>query len=561
MTDRDVDEFDFIVVGAGSSGCVLANRLSESGRDSVALLEAGPRDRNFWIHLPIGYGKTMWHETLNWRFYTEPDENMNGRRIYWPRGRVLGGCSSINGLIVIRGQHEDYDAWEQAGCEGWGWSDVLPYFLKLETNPDLADDRQLHGQNGPLHVSGIPTRHELIEAVIGAAGELGVPRTRDFNGAEQEGVGYYQLTTKNGWRMSAAEAYLRPAEARPNLQILTEAHATEILFSNGRATGVAYRRGGEIRRAVARRGVVLSAGALQSPQLLMLSGVGPAGHLKDHGIPVRVDSPGVGRNLQDHLQLRLIYRCAKPITTNDALNSLFGRAKMGLQWMFRRGGPLAIGINQGGLFTAVLPESKAPDIQFHIATLSADMAGGKVHPFSGFTLSVCQLRPESRGDVTLASKDPFAAPKMRSNYLSAETDRRCAVEGIRFARKLAATEPLKSYVEGEFQPGPDVGDADEELLSFARNNGATIFHPSGTCRMGPENDRDAVVDHRLRVRGVESLWVCDCSVMPTLVSGNTNVPAIMMGEKAADMIREDAPRGNPRRDEWRSTPKELQATT
>ncbi|WP_245479528.1 GMC family oxidoreductase [Hansschlegelia zhihuaiae] len=541
------DEFDFIIVGAGSSGCVLANRLSENGRYSVALLEAGPRDRSFWIHLPIGYGKTMWHEKLNWRFYTEPDDNMDGRRIYWPRGRVLGGCSSINGLIVIRGQREDYDGWARMGARGWGWADVLPYFVKLETNPDLADDRQLHGAHGPLHVSSIPVRHELIEAVIGAAEANGVKRTRDFNGPEQEGVGYFQLTTKDGWRMSAAKAYLKPAEKRDNLAIVTDAHATEVLFTQGRATGVAYRQGGETRRAVARRGVVLSAGALQSPQLLMLSGLGPAEHLREHGLAVRANLPGVGQNLQDHLQFRLTYRCAKPITTNDALNSLFGRARMGLQWLFTRGGPLSIGINQGGIFTRVLPESDTPDVQFHVGTLSADMAGGKVHDHPGFTLSVCQLRPESRGEVMLASADPLAAPRMRSNYLSAELDRRCAVAAIRFARKLAATEPLRSYVAAELQPGPEVGGSDEELLAFARRNGATIFHPSGTCRMGRDDDPMTVVDNRLRVRGVDGLWVVDCSVMPTLVSGNTNVPAIMMGEKAADMIREDVERGNARR--------------
>lgn len=541
------EDYDFIVVGAGSSGCVLANRLSENGRYSVALLEAGPKDRNFWIHLPIGYGKTMWHEKLNWRFYTEPDENMDGRKIYWPRGRVLGGCSSINGLIVIRGQREDYDQWARLGARGWGWSDVLPYFLKLESNPDLADGGQLHGSAGPLHVSSIPVKHELIEAVIGAAEKNGVPRTRDFNGREQEGVGYYQLTTKDGWRMSAAKAYLKPAEGRANLSIITDAHATEVLFTNRRASGVAFRQGGEAKRLNARRGVVLSAGAIQSPQLLMLSGVGPAEHLRSHGVNVRVDAPGVGKNLQDHLQFRLTYRCTKPITTNDALNSLVGRARMGLQWLFARGGPLSIGINQGGIFTKVLPESKTPDIQFHVGTLSADMAGGKVHEFSGFTLSVCQLRPESRGDVTLGSADPLAAPKMRSNYLSEEVDRRCAIGGIRFARKLAATEPLKSYVQEELQPGPGVGDSDDEILAYARRSGATIFHPSGTCRMGSVDDPMTVVDNRLRVRGVDGLWVVDCSVMPTLVSGNTNVPAIMMGEKAADLIREDVEEGNARR--------------
>ncbi len=531
----DGQEYDLIVVGAGSAGCVLANRLSADPRLRVALLEAGARDRNVWIHLPIGYGKTMWHPRLNWRFETEPDPNMDNRRLYWPRGKALGGSSSINGLVVVRGQREDYDAWRDLGNLGWGWSDVLPYFVKLESNPDFPED-QLHGTSGPLHVSSIPRRHELIEAVIASAEKLGVPRTRDFNGASQEGVGYFQLTTRNGLRVSAAKAYLRPAARHKNLEIVTKAHATRILFEQGRAAGVAYRQGGAERTIRARRGVVLSAGALQSPQLLMLSGIGPGAHLNEMSIPVLIDRPGVGMNLQDHLQVRAIYKATKPITTNDALRSPLGRMRMGLEWILTRGGPLAIGINQGGLFTRVLPESKTPDIQFHIATLSADMAGGKVHPFSGFTLSVCQLRPESRGYLKLASPDPLAPPAIHPNYLATETDRRCVVAGLAFARKLAQTPPLANLVAAEYQPGADVK-TDADLLAFARARGQTIFHPSGTCRMG--SDADAVIDPRLRVRGVDGLWVVDCSIMPTLVSGNTHVPAVMIGEKASDMILED----------------------
>ena len=533
------NEFDFIVVGAGSAGCVLANRLSASGRHRVALLEAGPRDTSLWIHLPIGYGKTMWDAKVNWRFYTEPEPNMAGRKIYWPRGRVLGGSSSINGLIVIRGQPQDYDRWRELGNPGWGWNEVLPYFIKLESNPDLGGN-QLHGSGGPLHVSSIKRPHPLIEALIAAAGKCGVPRTDDFNGVEQEGVGYYQLTTRNGWRVSAAEAYLRPAKRRSNLSVFTDAQVARILLDGRRATGVSARIGGALGEVRARHGVVLAAGALQSPQLLMLSGIGPADELLAHGIPVVLDRKAVGQNLQDHLQVRLIYRANKPITTNDALNSLSGRIGMGLEWLLRRSGPLATGINQGGLFTRVLPESKTPDIQFHVATLSADMAGGKVHDYSGFTLSVCQLRPESTGSIALASADPFAPPKIFANYLATETDRRCTTAAIAFARKLAATAPLADYIAEEKLPGPDhVTEAD--LLAFARQQGATIFHPSGTCRMG--TDDAAVVDPRLRLRGIDALWVADCSVMPKLVSGNTNLPAIMIGEKASDMILEDAARG------------------
>jgi choline dehydrogenase-like flavoprotein len=529
------ESFDFVIVGAGSAGCVLANRLSANGCYRVALLEAGPRDTSFWIHLPIGYGKTMWDPKLNWRFYTEPEPNLEGRQIYWPRGRVLGGSSAINGLIVVRGQSRDYDHWRDLGNPGWGWDDVLPYFIKLENNSEFGKD-QLHGTTGPLRVTSITRRHELIEAFIAAAEARGVPRTADFNGASQEGVGYYQLTTHNGWRVSAADAYLREPRRRKNLAIFTGAHVAHITIENRRATGVTCRIGTELRGLRARRGIVLAAGAVQSPQLLMLSGIGPAEHLRAHGISVVIDQQGVGRNLQDHLQVRLIYCCTKPITTNDALRSIGGRIKTGIEWLLCRSGPLALGINQAGLFTRVLPESQTPDIQFHFATLSADMAGGKVHDFSGFTVSVCQLRPESTGSITLASADPFAAPKIHANYLATEADRRCTVAAIAFARRLAATAPLSDYVAAEILPGPNSTD-DASLLAFARKHGATIFHPAGTCRMG--SDDDAVVDPRLRLRGVDGLWIADCSIMPRLISGNTNVPAIMIGEKAADMICAD----------------------
>jgi choline dehydrogenase len=528
-------EYDLVIIGAGSSGCVLANRLSADPRLRVAVLEAGARDRSIWIHLPIGYGKTMWHPRLNWRFETEPDPNMDNRRLYWPRGKTLGGSSSINGLIVIRGQREDYDTWRDLGNPGWGFADVLPYFIKLESNAEFSED-QSHGTSGPLHVSSISRRDELIEAVIASAEKLDVPRTRDFNGASQEGVGYFQLTTKSGLRVSAAKAYLRPALRRNNLATITKAHVTRVLLEDGRATGVIYRKDGHAHRIRARQGVILSAGALQSPQLLMLSGIGPGRHLQDLGIPVRIDRPGVGANLQDHLQVRAIYKANRPITTNDALRTPWGRMRIGLEWILTRRGPLAIGINQGGLFTRVLPEAKTPDIQFHIATLSADMAGGKVHPFSGFTLSVCQLRPESRGCVKLASPNPLLPPAIHPNYLATETDRRCVVAGLVLARKLANTPPLASLIAEEYKPGPEAK-TDADLLAFARAHGQTIFHPSGTCRMGC--DSEAVVDPRLRVRGVDGLWVVDCSIMPTLVSGNTNVPAIMISERASDMILED----------------------
>ena len=493
---------------------MLAHRLSADPRRRVLLLEAGPRDRSLWIHLPIGYGKTMFHPVYNWGFRTEPEPHMNERRIYWPRGRGLGGSSSINGLIVVHGQPQDYDAWAAAGNDGWGSQDVLPYFKKSR-----------------METSAIGETHELMEAIIAGANELGIARVDDFNGASQEGVGYYRLFTKNGWRSSSATAYLREAERRPNLEVRTGAHVARVLFEGKRAIGVQC-----AEETLLGAEIILSAGAIQSPQLLQLSGVGPAQFLSALGIPVVADLPGVGENLQDHLQLRVMYRCTKPITTNDDLASLFGKTRIALQWALKRTGPLAIGINQGGLFTRVLPESTTPDVQFHFATLSAELAGAEPHPWSGFTMSVCQLRPQSRGTVRIRSRDPREAPAMQPNYLSTALDRRCAIEGIKLARTLAATASLKPYVAEEYRPGKEAA-SDEQLLEFARNYGATIFHPSGTCKMG--SDAMAVVDAQLKVHGVENLRVVDCSIMPTLVSGNTHAPVVMIAEKAADLILED----------------------
>ncbi|CAG2148414.1 GMC family oxidoreductase [Cupriavidus numazuensis] len=529
---------DYIVVGAGSAGCVLANRLSEDGKHSVCLLEAGPPDSYPWIHIPIGYGKTMFHKQVNWGFYTDPDPNMLNRRIYWPRGRTLGGSSAINGLIYVRGQREDYDRWEAQGNSGWGWDECLPYFRKLENNDRGAGPTR--GTEGPLNATSIDRQHPLVDAFIGAGQALGLPRKGDFNNGDQEGVGYYQLTTRNGWRCSTAVAYLRPARSRPNLRVETGAHTTAILFEGKRAVGVRYVKDGQPYILRAAREVVLCAGALQSPQLLQLSGVGPAPLLQEMGIPVVHALPGVGENLQDHLQIRLIYEVARPITTNDQLRTLWGKARMGLEWLLQRKGPLAVGINQGAMFCRVLPdESATPDTQFHFATLSADMAGGSVHPFSGCTYSVCQLRPESRGAVRIRSTDPFASPSIQPNYLSTDLDRRSVIAAVRFARQVAQTEPMRTLMKREFRPGDDVR-TDDEILHFCREYGATIFHPSGTAKMGPGSDPLAVVDARLRVHGVAGLRVVDCSVMPTLVSGNTNVPVVMMAERAADFIREDA---------------------
>ena len=532
------EEFDYIVVGAGSSGAVLAGRLSEDPSVKVLLLEAGPPDRSFWIHLPIGYGKTMWDKKINWCYHTDPDPNMNGRQIYWPRGKTLGGSSSINGLIYIRGQREDYDHWSNAlGLKGWSYDECLPYFIKSERNQRGAS--KFHGGIGPLSVSDIGVKNPLIEAFINGAGENGVPRTDDFNGERQEGAGYYQLTTWKGWRWSTAKGYLTPNKNRTNLCIETGAQAMGVVMEGKRAVGVRYRQGGVDKVAKARGEVLLSAGAIQSPQLLQLSGIGPAALLRQHGIPVVHDLAGVGENLQDHLQIRMIYEMNQR-TTNDELNSLLGQAKLGMQWFFKRSGPLAVGINQGGCFMKALPgEAKTPDIQFHVATLSADMAGAKVHDFSGMTMSVCQLRPESRGHIRIKSADPFQPPEMQPNYLSTDLDRRTNVAALKVVRAITGSMSMRGHIKREVKTGQDpVEDAD--LLEFCRNNGATIFHPPGTCQMGLDPAQGAVLDARLRVHGVQGLRVIDCSAMPTLVSGNTNAPAVMMAEKAVDMIREDS---------------------
>lgn len=527
--------FDYVVVGAGSAGCVLANRLSADPNVSVCLLEAGGEDRSVWIHLPIGYGKTMWDPKVNWKFQTDPDPGMNDRRLYWPRGKTLGGCGSINGLIYIRGQREDYDHWAALGNRGWSFDDVLPYFIRSEKNVRGASE--YHGDSGPLRVSDIGDPHPLIESFIEGAKAIGVPRNDDFNGATQEGAGYFQLNTSGGWRWSTAKGYLKPVRGRSNLTVLTGAHASRLQWTGRRCTAVEFIQDGTLQTVGVKREAILSAGAIQSPQLLQLSGVGPAELLREQGVELVHDAAGVGANLQDHLQIRLIYECSQPITTNDQMNSWIGRTKLGLHWLLFRKGALAIGINQGGCFMRALPDSPTPDIQFHVATLSADMAGGEIHPFSGFTLSVCQLRPESRGAIRIQSRDPLQAPSIQANYLSTELDRRTTIAAVRSARAIAESAPMKPMVRREVKPGIDA-QSDEDILEFCRQSGATIFHPSGTCRMG--NDDEAVVDDRLRLRGFENVRVVDCSVMPTLVSGNTNAPVVMMAEKAADMIREDA---------------------
>jgi choline dehydrogenase len=524
-------EFDYIVVGAGSAGCVLANRLTADGRNSVLLLEAGPRDTNPWIHIPLGYGRLFKEKAVNWMYQTEPEPGLNGRNVFQPRGKVLGGSSSINGLLYVRGQHEDYERWRQHGNLGWGYDDVLPYFKKAEDQVRGGDD--FHGVGGPLPVSNLGHPDPISAAFIEAAVQAGIPRNSDFNGATQEGAGFFQTTTKGGRRASVAVAYLNPAKTRQNLHVETSALAERILFEGRRATAVTYRAAGAARTARARKEVLVSGGAYNSPQLLQLSGIGPAELLRQHGIEVVLDAPGVGHDLQDHMQVRVVMRCSQPITLNDIVNNPFHKMLAGLRYAAFRSGPLTIAAGTSGAFFKTNPRLATPDIQIHFLPFSTDKMGEKLHPFSGFTASVCQLRPESRGSLRIKSADPAAPPEIRINYLASEVDRATNVEGLKILRKILHAPALEPYVAEEVDPGDKIT-SDEALLAYCRARGTTIYHPTSTCRMG--NDPLAVVDQRLRLRGIDGLRVVDASVMPDLVSGNTNAPVVMIAEKAADMI-------------------------
>ena len=528
-------EFDYVIVGAGSAGCVLANRLSADGKHSVLLLEAGPNDTNLWIHVPLGYGKLFKDKTVNWMYQTEPEPGLDGRTVFQPRGKVLGGSSSINGLLYVRGQHEDYDRWRQRGNAGWGYDDVLPYFRKAENQQRGAD--KYHGAGGPLPVSDWRHADPLSEAFVVAAAETGIPTNPDFNGASQEGAGFFQTTTQRGRRASTAWSYLRPARSRSNLQVETSALAQRILFEGRRARAVEYRQGGALRTASARKEILISGGAYNSPQLLQLSGVGPAEPLKQHGIDIVLDAPGVGNDLQDHLQVRLVTRCSQPVTLNDILNHPVRRVMAGARYAAFRKGPLTIAAGTSGAFFKTNPRLATPDIQIHFLPFSTDKMGEKLHAFSAFSASVCQLRPESRGSLRIRSADPMVPPEIRINYLATETDRTAFIEGVKILRKILAAPALKPYVVDEVYPGSKVV-SDEDILAFCRKTGSTVYHPTSTCRMG--NDPLAVVDQRLRLRGIEGLRVVDASVMPDLMSGNTNAPTIMIAEKASDMILQDA---------------------
>jgi choline dehydrogenase len=534
----DDNTFDFIVAGAGSAGCAVAARLSEGGRYRVLLLEAGGKDRYPWIHVPMGYARLFSNPRVNWMFESEPEPELQGRTLYQPRGKVLGGTSSINGMVYMRGNPADYDEWRQRGCTGWDWDNVLPYFKKAEDQERGADE--FHGTGGPLRVSDQPARFELAEHWIAAAVEAGLPPNNDFNNGNQDGAGPFQSTTKGRRRWSTAAAYLKPARGRQNLSVATNAHATRILFENGRAAGIEYLQNGRPQSARARGEIVVCGGVYGSPQLLQLSGLGPSDLLQGCGIPVVRDMPAVGADLQDHFYVRMAFRCTKPITLNDVANNPLRKAAAGLQYLLFRSGPLATnGICAGG-FARSDPRLARPDIQLNFSLWSfaeRTRKGVYPHPFPGFTVSAIHLRPDARGDVRLKSADPLAAPAIRFNFLKTRYDLDALTTGMRLARKIVGQPALADYVAGELVPGSEIV-SDAEFEAAIRRYGVSNLHPVGTCRMG--GDDMAVLDPRLKVRGVRGLRVADASVMPSVPAGNTNAPSIMIGEKAAAMILEDA---------------------
>ncbi|MBC8639805.1 choline dehydrogenase [Caballeronia sp. EK] len=526
-------EVDYVIVGAGSAGCVLANRLSADPSNVVMLLEAGGPDTSPWIHIPVGYFKTMHDPELDWCYRTEADDAVAGRSIDWPRGKVLGGSSSLNGLLYVRGQREDYDRWAELGNAGWSYRDVLPYFKKSEDQEHGASE--YHGAGGPLKVSDLRLRRPIADHFIAAAQEIGIPFNTDYNGATQEGVGYFQQTAYKGLRWSTAKGFLKPVRDRRNLIVQTRAQTRKVLFNGKEATGIEYVHEGVVKTVRARVEVILAAGAIGSPQILQNSGVGPARVLNNAGVQVRHELPGVGRNLQDHLQVRLVFK-TRERTLNDEVNNPLKKALIGLQYALSRTGPLTLAASQVAIFTRSSPDVARPDIQFHMQPLSADKPGQGAHPFSAFTSSVCQLRPHSRGSVEIRSNDPLNYPAIHANYLSDERDHPVVIGGIKVARRIAAAPSLAKHIVSEFIPGSQYG-TDAELLDVARKFSQSIYHPAGTCKMG--SDALAVVDERLKLRGIGRLRVVDASIMPELVSGNTNAPVIMIAEKAADMILED----------------------
>jgi choline dehydrogenase len=527
---------DYVIVGAGSAGCVLANRLTADARNSVAVLEAGGQDNWIWFHIPVGYLFAIGNPRADWCFKTQAEPGLNDRVLNYPRGKVVGGSSAINAMIYMRGQAADYDGWRQMGLSGWGWDDVKPLFMEQEDH--FGGTSEHHGAGGNWRVDQPRMRWDILDAFADGAASLGIPRTSDFNTGNNEGVGYFQVNQKNGRRWSAARGFLKPAMKRSNLSVITQAKATRILFEGKRAVGVAYVSPTGTRVVRARREVILSAGAVASPTLLQLSGIGPGALLQEMNLPVVHDLPGVGSNLQDHLQLRPIFKVSGVKTLNIEYQSWLKRGWMAAEYALFRRGPLTMAPSQLGCFTRSSADFATPNVQFHVQPLSLDKFGDSMHPFAAFTTSVCNLRPTSTGTVRLASPDAAAAPRIQPNYLSTDQDRRVAVDSIRLARAIVGSPPLARYRPEEFKPGPELT-TDADLMKAAGDIGTTIFHPVGTARMGIDTDAMAVVDTRLRVRGVEGLRVVDASIMPSITSGNTNSPTMMIAEKGAAMIIED----------------------
>ena len=530
------EKYDYIIVGAGSAGCLLANKLSANPDNSVLLIEAGRKDDNLWLHVPVGYFKTMNNPKFDWMYKLEKDKGLNNRRIDWPRGKVLGGSSALNGLLYIRGDRHDYDNWKDLGNKGWGYDDVLPYFKKFECQEN--GENKYHGVDGELKVSNLRLRRKIADLFIKASEEIGIPYNPDCNGEKQEGVGYFQQTSFKGFRRSSYRSFLnRKIRSRENLTIITNTQISKLVFSDKKVTGVdcIQSKGQPNKTIYANHEVILSAGAISSPQILQLSGIGDEKHLTKLGVNVIHNNPAVGKNLQDHLQVRMVFK-TNTRTLNDELNTWWKKALIGLQYALFRTGPLTLSASQVYIFTNTSLDGSRPNIQFHMQPLSADKPGDGVHPFSAFTMSICNLRPQSRGEVTINSKNPEDLPKIIPNYLSTQSDQKIAIDSIKVARKIANASPLKQHILDEFVPGGSLV-SDEDLLEAAKNNSQSIYHPVGTCKMG--NDKNSVVDDQLKVYGVKGLRVVDASIMPELVSGNTNAPTMMIAEKAAEMILSD----------------------